>query len=68
LLSLPSTSTLKTFGYPTDVSAIKADTNVLNLFQEYNKAIARTTEVLHINSDEKKRRQLTAPFKLFPLR
>jgi hypothetical protein len=45
-LSLPPTPSLKTFGYPQDVSAIKSDANVLHLFQEYNKAIVRTTEVL----------------------
>jgi hypothetical protein len=45
-LSLPSTPSLQTFGYPEDISAIKRDAKVLNLFQEYNKAIVRTTEVL----------------------
>lgn len=45
-LSLPSTPSLKSFGYPDDISAIKGDAKVLNLFQEYNKAIVRTTEVL----------------------
>ena len=45
-LSLPSTPSLKTFGYPEDVSSIKGDTKLLSLFQEYNKAIVRTTEVL----------------------
>ena len=47
LLSLPSTPNLKTIGYPEDISAIKGDAKILNLFQEYNKAIVRTTEVLH---------------------
>lgn len=46
-LSLPSTPSLKSFDYPEDVSAIKADADILRLFQEYNKAIVRTTEVLH---------------------
>lgn len=46
-LSLPSTPSLKTFGYPKDVLAIKDDAKVLSLFQEYNKAIVRTTEVLY---------------------
>ena len=46
-LSLPSTPSLKTFGYPEDISAIKSDAKVLSLFQKYNKAIVRTTEVLH---------------------
>jgi hypothetical protein len=45
-LSLPSTPSLQTFGYPEDISGIKNDEKVLNLFQEYNKAIVRTTEVL----------------------
>jgi hypothetical protein len=45
-LSLPSTPSLKTFGYPEDVSEIKGDAYILSLFQEYNKAIVRTTEVL----------------------
>lgn len=45
-LSLPSTPSLKTFYYPDDISAIKGDAKVLNLFQEYNKAIVRTTEVV----------------------
>lgn len=45
-LSLPSTPSLKSFGYPESVSEIKADTKILYLFQEYNKAIVRTTEVV----------------------
>ncbi len=45
-LSLPSTPSLKSFGYPKDVSAINTDEEILRLFQEYNKAIVRTTEVL----------------------
>jgi hypothetical protein len=45
-LSLPSTPSLKSFGYPEDISAIKKDTDILRLLQEYNKAIVRTTEVL----------------------
>lgn len=46
-LSLPSTPSLKTFGYPEDISAISRDEKVLKLFQDYNKAIVRTAEVLH---------------------
>lgn len=38
-LLLPSTPSLKTFGYPENLSAIKGDDKVLNLFQEYNKAM-----------------------------
>jgi hypothetical protein len=45
-LSLPSTPSLRTFGYPIDVAAIKGEAKVLHLLQEYNKAIVRTTEVL----------------------
>jgi hypothetical protein len=45
-LSLPSTPSLKSFGYPKDISAIKLDKDILRLFQEYNKAIVRTAEVL----------------------
>ena len=45
-LSLPSTPSLKTFGYPEDISVIKRDKDILRLLQEYNKAIVRTTEVL----------------------
>jgi hypothetical protein len=37
---------LKSFGYPKDISAIKLDKDILRLFQEYNKAIVRTAEVL----------------------
>lgn len=47
-LSLPSTPSLKTFGYPEDISAIKGEASVLRLFQDYNKAIVRTTEVLQL--------------------
>lgn len=45
-LSLPSTPSLKTFGYPEDIEVIKRDKDILRLLQEYNKAIVRTTEVL----------------------
>ncbi len=45
-LSLPFTASLQTFGYPEDISSINSDEKVLKLFQEYNKAIVRTTEVL----------------------
>ena len=45
--SLPSTASLKTFGYPEDISEIKNEKHLLNLLQSYNKAIVRTTEVLH---------------------
>ena len=42
LLTLP-----RTFGFPKNLSTIKNDAEVLALFQAYNKAIVRTTEVLH---------------------
>jgi hypothetical protein len=45
-LSLPLTASLKTFGYPEDISEINKDKDILRLLQEYNKAIVRTTEVL----------------------
>jgi hypothetical protein len=45
--SLPFTSSLKTFGYPDDFSAIKSEEQILHLLQDYNKAIVRTTEVVH---------------------
>ncbi len=45
-LSLPSTPSLKTFGYPEDISVINKDKDILRLLQEYNKSIVRTTEVL----------------------
>lgn len=46
-LLLPSTPGLSTFGYPENISAIKGEAKLLNLLQEYNKAIVRTTQVLH---------------------
>jgi hypothetical protein len=45
-LSLPTTPVLETFGYPNNISDIKLETDVLHLFQQYNKAIVRTTEVV----------------------
>lgn len=42
LLTLP-----RTFGFPKNLSTVKDDAEVLALFQAYNKAIVRTTEVLH---------------------
>lgn len=47
MLSLPITAVLKTFRFPNNVSDIKIETDVLNLFQQYNKAIVRTTEVVY---------------------
>ncbi len=47
LFTLPSTPTLQTFGFPKNLPTIKNDAEVLALFQAYNKAIVRTTEVLY---------------------
>jgi hypothetical protein len=47
LFSLPSTPVLSTFGYPGVGSAITAPGSLLHLLQDYNRAIVRTTEVLH---------------------
>ncbi len=46
-LSLPVTPSLSTFGYPEDIAAIQEDKKLLYLLQTYNKALVRTTEVLH---------------------
>src|SRR5690606_32072058 len=45
-LCVPLTPTLETFGYPETVNDIKTDAQILNLLQEYNKAIVRTTDIL----------------------
>jgi hypothetical protein len=47
LFSLPSTPALSTFGYPDAASEINAPGSLLHLLQEYNRAIVRTTEVVH---------------------
>ncbi|MCO6148582.1 hypothetical protein [Flavobacterium sp. NRK1] len=47
LFSLPMTPSLSTFGYPETVEEIATPEKVLKLLQRYNKAIVRTTEVLH---------------------
>jgi hypothetical protein len=47
LFSLPMTPSLSTFGYPETVEEIATQEKVLKLLQRYNKAIVRTTEVLH---------------------
>lgn len=46
-LSLPVTPSLSTFGYPEDLSVIQDDKKLLHLLQTYNKALVRTTEVVH---------------------
>jgi ABC-type transport system involved in multi-copper enzyme maturation permease subunit len=45
--TLPSTPVLKSFDFPKDVAEIKTEKQILHLFQQYNKAIVRTTEVVH---------------------
>lgn len=45
-LCIPSTPALETFGYPETVNDIKSNEQILKLFQDYNKTIVRTTEVL----------------------
>lgn len=45
-LCVPATPILETFGFPETVSDIKTDAQILRLFQDYNKAIVRTTEIL----------------------
>ena len=47
LLSLPSTPSLSTFGYPETTDQINSDTKLLRYLQDYNRAIVRTTEVVH---------------------
>lgn len=46
-LCLPTTPALETFGYPENVYDIKTESQILKLLQDYNKAIVRTTNVLH---------------------
>jgi len=47
LFSLPSTPSLSTFGYPEITEQINSDTKILNYLQDYNRAIVRTTQVVH---------------------
>lgn len=47
VLALPTTPSLSTFGYPETLEDIDSQKKMLRLFQEYNKAIVRTTEVVH---------------------
>lgn len=44
---LPCTPVLSTFGLPKDVSDIKTPERLLKYLMDYNKALVRTTEVLH---------------------
>jgi hypothetical protein len=45
--SLPSTPVLSSFGYPKTVSDLSPPGRLLTLLQDYNRAIVRTTEVVH---------------------
>ena len=45
--SVPSTASLSTFGYPYGIEHIGTDEKLLDLLQEYNRVIVRTTQVLH---------------------
>ncbi len=47
LFSLPSTPSLVSFGYPGDVADIENKEKLLKLLQNYNDAIAKTTEAVH---------------------
>lgn len=44
---LPSTPSLSSFGYPDSISDIDNSKKLLALLQTYNKALVRTTEILH---------------------
>ncbi|HZF02317.1 MAG TPA: hypothetical protein VE344_10525 [Methylomirabilota bacterium] len=44
---LPCTPVISTFGFPKTVGEIQSPENLLKLLQDYNKALVRTTEVLH---------------------
>jgi hypothetical protein len=46
--SLPSTPVLSSFGYPKTLQQITEPARLLELLQEYNRAIVRTTEVLSL--------------------
>ncbi len=47
LFSLPNTSSLSTFGYPESVEEIQSPKLLLELLQDYNKALVQTVNVLH---------------------
>ncbi|HET8865983.1 MAG TPA: hypothetical protein VFM80_09835 [Gracilimonas sp.] len=44
---LPLTPSLRTFGFPETINEIQSNEQLLDYLQEYNKAIVRTTEVVH---------------------
>jgi hypothetical protein len=46
-LALPSTPSLSTFGYPADVDRVTQPARLLSLLQDYNRALVRTTEIVH---------------------
>lgn len=45
--SLPPTAVLGSFGYPHEIQDINSQEKLLELLQDYNKAILRTTEVVY---------------------
>lgn len=44
---LPATPVLSTFGYPKSESDIQSAQSLLRYLQDYNRALVRTTQVLH---------------------
>jgi len=44
---LPSTPVLSTFGYPKTEGDIQSASRLLKYLQDYNKALVRTTQVVH---------------------
>jgi hypothetical protein len=47
LFWLPSTASLASFGYPSDIDDIENKQKLLKYLQDYNEAIVKTTEVVH---------------------
>jgi hypothetical protein len=47
LFALPSTPSLSTFGYPSDLERVTQPNRLLGLLQDYNRALVRTTEIVH---------------------
>jgi hypothetical protein len=45
--ALPSTPSLSTFGYPADLERVTQPNRLLGLLQDYNRALVRTTEIVH---------------------
>ncbi|MDT0294143.1 hypothetical protein ACFQ3R_07310 [Mesonia ostreae] len=44
---LPSTPSLASFGHPNNIEDIDSKEELLKLFQDYNQAIVKTTQVVH---------------------